>query len=598
MWLFNGQICEQKLSLYNDQENYNMLILSKVSNDIGRRIMLFDERLFYGVENCIYNYLGTDGLIKKILRQVSKDLKKNNLYNKSFSGKEIIKLLMEYEVIQNLDKDNYRYISLYEKMIKEKNALANLYLFQVLLESMLFNQTDKIMNLSNQLMKNNLSEKIIFIKKDNKIIGKKIIRSNHLIPDYYKSDKYNWVPVWHGTKFESLESIMDIGLKLPGAKLKDGTVLKPLSYHIGRNITIDNIKDWANAIFVSQSIFYSADEAYANEIESNNKDWIVLVEGRAKIGSYYTRRHTFGNIENYKLLEGEPEGVEFRIEKESDIIVVSVLFVDKKYFRNIKEYKEGAIFANIDYEENNKDNYHEKEYTPQIMKKAILKTEESKNNEITFNPNYKYNDYEYEMKPYKKCKHEYYYDESDNDEEEEKKETKEIIINSIKYSLNYFKRKNIYIESKILKGDIVYQQKLIHWLKKPNISLESNNLENITLLYRGSRDGFKSSIFHEKCDKKGHTLVIIESTDNYIFGGYSSIDWESTTWNGKNGEDNNARRKGFGYEFVFTLKNPHDIPPSKFNMKRDWLSHSICCDVNLGPIFGCNDIRIEIIVMK
>ena len=28
-------------------------------------------------------------------------------------------------------------------------------------------------------------------------------------------------------------------------------------------------------------------------------------------------------------------------------------------------------------------------------------------------------------------------------------------------------------------------------------------------------------------------------------------------------------------------------------MKKDWLNHSICCDVNLGPIFGCNDIRIE-----
>ena len=28
-------------------------------------------------------------------------------------------------------------------------------------------------------------------------------------------------------------------------------------------------------------------------------------------------------------------------------------------------------------------------------------------------------------------------------------------------------------------------------------------------------------------------------------------------------------------------------------MKKSFLSHSICCDVNLGPIFGCNDIRIE-----
>ena len=28
-------------------------------------------------------------------------------------------------------------------------------------------------------------------------------------------------------------------------------------------------------------------------------------------------------------------------------------------------------------------------------------------------------------------------------------------------------------------------------------------------------------------------------------------------------------------------------------MKNEWLNHSICCDAHLGPIFGCNDIRIE-----
>ena len=28
-------------------------------------------------------------------------------------------------------------------------------------------------------------------------------------------------------------------------------------------------------------------------------------------------------------------------------------------------------------------------------------------------------------------------------------------------------------------------------------------------------------------------------------------------------------------------------------MKNNWLNHSICCDIKLGPIFGCNDIRIE-----
>ena len=277
----------------------------------GKQLLQFD----YELNPPLIKENKLDLIIKLIIKETFGDKRTyiNNIYLYENINLTQNKLMTNMETIKEEDPNSIIYLresreKVITKNIKEfNNANGN---------------KDKIMNLSNQLMKNNLSEKIIFIKKDNKIIGKKIIRSNHLIPDYYKSDKDNWVPVWHGTRFESLESIMDIGLKLPGTKLKDGTVLKPLSYHIGRNITIDNIKDWANAIFVSQSIFYSADEAYANEIESNNKDWIVLVEGRAKIGSYYTRRHTFGNIENYKLLEGEPEGVEFRIEKESDIIVV------------------------------------------------------------------------------------------------------------------------------------------------------------------------------------------------------------------------------------------------------------------------------------
>ena len=86
---------------------------------------------------------------------------------------------------------------------------------------------------------------------------------------------------------------------------------------------------------------------------------------------------------------------------------------------------------------------------------------------------------------------------------------------------------------------------------------------------------------------------LIESKDNFIFGGYTEINWDSTIWNGKIGENNNTRRNGVGNEFIFTLKNPHKIKAAKYNIKKSWFNYSICCDRNLGPIFGCNDIRIE-----
>ena len=158
---------------------------------------------------------------------------------------------------------------------------------------------------------------------------------------------------------------------------------------------------------------------------------------------------------------------------------------------------------------------------------------------------------------------------------------------------NSYLEKNLPInfESNILENDFNYKEYIIQWLEKPNQS--HKNLKDIKLLYRGSRDGFKAKTFHEKCNNKGETLVIIKSNNDYIFGGYTEIDWDNTLWNGIVGEKNNSRRDGKGNEFVFTLKNPHNIPPCKFNMKKEWLNHSICCDGRRGPIFGCNDIRIE-----
>ena len=150
------------------------------------------------------------------------------------------------------------------------------------------------------------------------------------------------------------------------------------------------------------------------------------------------------------------------------------------------------------------------------------------------------------------------------------------------------------INSNILLFENYYKNILINWLKNPkNDKNENKKLNNIKLIYRGSRDGFQAKIFHEKCDNKGETLIIIESKDNYIFGGYTEINWDSTIWNKIIGEKNNTIRKGNGNEFIFTLKNPYLIKPSKYNIKKKYLNNSICCDSNLGPIFGCNDIRIE-----
>lgn len=153
-----------------------------------------------------------------------------------------------------------------------------------------------------------------------------------------------------------------------------------------------------------------------------------------------------------------------------------------------------------------------------------------------------------------------------------------------------------FFNSKIVGGEKeedkeLYYEKLSYWLTCPKQYF--NVINKINLLYRGSQDGFLSSVFHDKCDYKEETFALIKSTKGYIFGGFTKINLDSTKWNGIHGEGNCSRRNGDGDEFVFTLRNPHNFTPTKYNIKEDWKNHSICCDINLGPIFWCNDIRIE-----
>ena len=45
------------------------------------------------------------------------------------------------------------------------------------------------------------------------------------------------------------------------------------------------------------------------------------------------------------------------------------------------------------------------------------------------------------------------------------------------------------------------------------------------LLYRASEHGYTAKSFHECCDDKGPTLVIIKSSGGWIFGGYTTRTW-------------------------------------------------------------------------
>jgi hypothetical protein len=96
-----------------------------------------------------------------------------------------------------------------------------------------------------------------------------------------------------------------------------------------------------------------------------------------------------------------------------------------------------------------------------------------------------------------------------------------------------------------------------------------------SLIYQGSRDGFSSSSFHDKCDNvvKTLTIVNVNSDFNYTFGGYTEQTWDSSNTFKK---DLNA--------FIFSLRNRNNAS-YKFNIKSSG-TEAIFCQRFSGPKFG------------
>jgi hypothetical protein len=108
------------------------------------------------------------------------------------------------------------------------------------------------------------------------------------------------------------------------------------------------------------------------------------------------------------------------------------------------------------------------------------------------------------------------------------------------------------------------------------------------LLYRGSRDGMTPAAFHEKCDGKGPTLVLIagqsEGQPVCVFGGYAGESWEhgpESLWKPAKALD--ARDS-----FLFTVLNPFGdgIVKMAVNEESEDAGNAMLCHAGYGPSFG------------
>jgi hypothetical protein len=108
--------------------------------------------------------------------------------------------------------------------------------------------------------------------------------------------------------------------------------------------------------------------------------------------------------------------------------------------------------------------------------------------------------------------------------------------------------------------------------------------KRFTLLWRGSRDGFGARDFHDRCDGHANTLTLIADTAGNIFGGFTPVKWESPS--GPKFKSDASQKT-----FIFTLKNPHNLPAKKFSLKAGWKNAVIICHSSCGPCFRGIDVR-------
>ena len=148
--------------------------------------------------------------------------------------------------------------------------------------------------------------------------------------------------------------------------------------------------------------------------------------------------------------------------------------------------------------------------------------------------------------------------------EEEEEEEKEIINNNKRSFKTNIKSNDKLMKSLISKSSIIKNSYEIEFLIK---KLSRLNPVSFTLLYKGTKDKDESQIFHQKCDNEKNILLFILTNKNYIFGGYTSVGFDSS---------GNAKKDNEAFLFSVDMQKIYDI---KQNL------YAIFCNKNCGPIF-------------
>ncbi|CAB4431912.1 unnamed protein product [Rhizophagus irregularis] len=112
------------------------------------------------------------------------------------------------------------------------------------------------------------------------------------------------------------------------------------------------------------------------------------------------------------------------------------------------------------------------------------------------------------------------------------------------------------------------------WIDKKDKSLKMIPYE-FNLIFRASRDGNTAAAFHNKCNNKRATIIVIKiKGTNQIVGGYNPLDWEGS-----------GIIKDTQDSFIFNFTDFRDINTGKIGRVTS-ASYALICNHQWGPIFG------------
>lgn len=222
---------------------------------------------------------------------------------------------------------------------------------------------DKLFDIFKNLSEKKLISDIVPIKKEEEkyLAYQLICKSKFLSSKKYES----WIPAWHGTGYDKLESIIKYGLKLPKSKLENGK-FSPAPKVIPKYSKVDGINNWENAIFASPCIWGAtrySEPLFIEEECAIRERYYCLIEVLIRPNSYTEHEKKdlddifevcCGNYEDYE--KGKKKFKIYRISCEENIIVKSILFIincfssqfiEKKYEEQKQILKKNGFLDNL-----------------------------------------------------------------------------------------------------------------------------------------------------------------------------------------------------------------------------------------------------------